>query len=170
MPSPTQDTHAMAADAGDVLRPPPLLLPLLHWPMPPLALPPLKSHGGQGRGGCSCPRRAGGCRAHRHYHYSRSQKQTHNEVAPPAPRLYRRAVHGKTRSGSEVSFRQSSPASRQRPPACCLSFWPSLLPFCCGLNPGDADRSYHSKTAQRRRDYTVSIRAAASPSGRHAVS
>lgn len=39
-PSLTHDTHAMVADAGGVLRPPPLLLPLVHWPMPPLALPP----------------------------------------------------------------------------------------------------------------------------------
>jgi hypothetical protein len=38
--------NAMVADAGDVPRPPPLLLRPLHWPMPPLALPPLESHGG----------------------------------------------------------------------------------------------------------------------------
>lgn len=83
----THNTHAMVADAGDVLRPPPLLLRLLHWPMPPLALPPLKSHGGQGRGGCSGPHRAGrGC-AHKHRQSRSSQQQPHNEVAPPARRF-----------------------------------------------------------------------------------
>lgn len=84
---PTRATHAMVADAGDVPRPPPLLLRPLHWPMPPLALPPLESHGGWGGGSVpvSAARR---CAAHGHYHNLSAQLKAHNEVAQRALRPY----------------------------------------------------------------------------------
>jgi len=166
LPSLTHNTHAMVADAGEVLRPPPLLLRLLHWPMPPLALPPLKRHGGWGGRCCSGPRRAGGCCAQTQQHNLCFPPPTHNEVAPPARRPYMGAACCETRSGYDVYFRQASPASHRLPPACSPSFWRSLPTFCYGLNAAAVDKSYRSATEHRRRDYMVYIRAGHLPSRR----